>query len=60
MDSHDRFGAILVICGTVIFLVLMGASFLDGAHKRTVSHACHMAGFSAQYDSAHIAQICGA
>ena len=55
MDSHDRFPALLVICGTLLFLGIMGM----GMYSALLRHSCNLHGFHAQYDSAHINQICG-
>ncbi len=58
MNSSDRFNAILVICFTLAVFALLTCAFLDGAHRRTVLHACQIAAIEARYPSADAALIC--
>jgi hypothetical protein len=49
---------IIAICGTIMFLGILTCAFLDGAHHRTVLHACQIAAIEARYPSADAALIC--
>ena len=49
---------IIAVCGTIMFLGILTCAFLDGAHRRTVLHACQIAAIEARYPSADAALIC--
>lgn len=51
----DKLVASLVF---LFFTALLLVSFIDSAHKRTVTHACQMAAIEARYPSADAVVIC--
>ena len=54
MDSDQK---TFLACATlaVLFFLIMTAAFV---YTSALAHSCRLHGFSAGYDSAHIAQIC--
>lgn len=49
---------LITLCIALVFTVFFAAMFLDGAHSRTVLHACQIAAIEARYPSADAALIC--